>query len=104
MFVCLGRRGRSGCQTNECGLRKADQPFRLRLHSGLRQSGAHLSGSEAVAKMGHRLWLGEMWVTGLMPRLGLGGVGESACRDVMPGPPRHPASFYNQVPDQDVFA
>jgi len=34
-------------------LKKADQSFRLRLHSGLRQSGAHLSDGEAVAKMGH---------------------------------------------------
>lgn len=51
-----------------------------------------------------RLWLGEMWVTGLMPAFEFGRRRESACRDVMPGPPRHPASFYNQVPDQDVFA
>ena len=33
--------------------------LRLRLHSGLRQSGAHLSDGEAVAKVGHPgLWLG----------------------------------------------
>jgi hypothetical protein len=32
---------------------KTDQLLRLRLHSGLRQSGTHLSDDETVAKMGH---------------------------------------------------
>jgi len=50
--------------------RKAGWSFRLRLHSGLRQSGAHLSDDKAVAKMGHpvpsgcRLFAGQGFALG----------------------------------------
>ena len=37
----------------EIGLSTADRSIRLCLHSCLRQSGAHLSDGETVAKMGH---------------------------------------------------
>ena len=66
-------------------LKKAIQSFRLRLHSGLRQRGTHLSDDEAVAKMGHPI----PWLAGLVAAEGgadffdVGAVGADGCVELV---------------------
>ena len=68
-------------------LKKAIQSFRLRLHSGLRQRGTHLSDDEAVAKMGHPI----PWLAGLVAAEGgadffdVGAVGADGCVELVAG-------------------